>query len=236
MSKRALIILTSHGTKGDAGDATGFYWEELATPYWRLRDAGYDVDIASVLGGEPPADPGSTAEIDRPPSVQRFMDDAPAMGSLRDSVPVADIDPLAYDAVFLPGGHGTMWDTGHSERVGQVVAGAYENGAIVGAVCHGPAGLVRATLESGEPLVRGKRVNSFTDAEEVAVGLSQTVPYLLESRLRELGAVFEGNPRNFEPHAVRDGRLVTGQNPRSSERVAALMMEALAQSTSRNAA
>ena len=229
MSERALIILTSHGVKGDTGAPTGFYFEELATPYWGLRDAGYTVDIASVAGGEPPIDPASTAQAGRPDSVARFMGDADAMRALRASRTVAGVDPTAYAAVFLPGGHGTMWDTGQSARVGEVVARAYENGAVVGAVCHGPAGLTGATLSNGEPLVSGKRVSGFTDREEEAVGLAETVPYPLETRLRELGARFEGNPENFQPHAVRDGRLVTGQNPRSSDPVTALMLEALAE-------
>ena len=236
MTKRALIILTSHGQKGDSGEPTGFYWEELATPYWALRDAGYTVDIASVRGGKPPADPGSAAEDGRPASVQRFMDDAEAMAVLSDSLPIAEVDPSVYAAVFLPGGHGVMWDTGQSAAVGKAVARAYENGAVVGAVCHGPAGLVGATLSDGTPLVRGKLVNSFTDAEEEAVGLTDVVPYLLETKLRELGARFEGNPENFQAYALRDGRLVTGQNPRSSERTAALLLEALNDEAAKTAA
>lgn len=229
MTNKALAILTSHGVKGTTDEPTGFYWEELATPYWRLRDAGYVVDIASVSGGEPPADPGSAAADGRPALVQRFMDDEAAMRSLTNSRHLADLDPSSYAAVFLPGGHGTMWDLAQTPTVGEIVARAYENGAVIAAVCHGPAGLVGARLASGEPLVRGKRINSFTDAEEEAVGLTAVVPYLLERRLRELGGIFESNPENFQPHAVRDGRLVTGQNPRSSERVASLMLEALAQ-------
>ena len=235
-SKRALVILTSHGVKGETGEPTGFYWEELATPYWALRDAGYTVDIASVKGGKPPADPGSAAAEGRPAAVQRFLDDAAAMAALEHSHPVADVDPGAYAAVFLPGGHGVMWDTGQSPAVGTAVARAYENGAVVGAVCHGPAGLIGATLSDGTPLVSGKRVNSFTDAEEDAVGLTEVVPYLLETKLRALGARFEGNPENFQSYALRDGRLVTGQNPRSSERVAALLIEALAEMASERAA
>ena len=228
MAKRALIILTSHAEIVATGKATGFYWEELATPYWRLSDAGLAVDIASVRGGDAPADPGSASAENRPASVQRFMDDARAMAARRNTLRLLDVDPAAYDVVFLPGGHGTMWDMAQTTRVGEVVAQAYENGAVIGAVCHGPAGLVGARLSDGTPLVAGKRVNSFTDAEEEAVGFTETVPYLLEKSLRALGAVFEGNPRNFEAHAVRDDRLVTGQNPRSSARVATALLDAIA--------
>jgi putative intracellular protease/amidase len=228
MSRKALMILTSTHTIGTGGKPTGFYWEELATPYWRLVDAGFAVEIASVDGGKPPADPGSAKLENRAQAVQRFMDDPSAMQALEHSVAVADVRPEDYAVVFLPGGHGTMWDFAQSEAVGQTVARAYDAGAVVGAVCHGPAGLVRAMLSDGKPLVAGKRVNSFTNAEEEAVGLADTVPFALESRLCELGARFESNKQNFQPHAVRDGRLVTGQNPRSSERVATLLLQALA--------
>ncbi len=229
MNKSILILTTSHDTKGSTGEPTGFYWEEMATPYWRLRDAGYIVTFASVMGGLPPADPSSAKEENMPATVRRFLDDADAMTALRDSAAASDINPSAYAAVFLPGGHGTMWDLAQTPAVGEIVAGVYENGGVVGAVCHGPAGLVGATLSDGSPLVKGKMLNSFTDAEEAAVGLTEVVPYLLETKLRDLGGVFEANPENFGPYAVRDDRLVTGQNPRSSERVADLMLDALAE-------
>ena len=229
MPKRALIVLTSHAKLGETDKPTGFYWEELAVPYWRLRDAGLTVDLASLAGGAAPADPGSEAEEGRPEAVQRFLDDADAMAQRQATLAIAGVDPTAYDLIFLPGGHGTMWDFAQSARLGAVVAQAYEAGAVVGAVCHGPAGLVGARLSDGRPLVAGKRVNSFTDAEEEAVGLTKVVPFLLESRLRELGGLFEGNAENFQAHAVRDERLVTGQNPQSSERVASLLLQALAE-------
>ena len=231
MTQKALILTTSHDALGETGKPTGFYWEELAAPYWMLRDAGVEVSFASVKGGMPPADPGSAKEENRPAPVQRFMDDAAAMAALENSTAAADVNPAAYDLVFLPGGHGTMWDLAATEPTGKLVAGAYEAGAVVGAVCHGPAGLVGAMLSDGTPLVKGKRVNSFTDAEEDAVGLTDVMPFPLEGKLRELGANFECNADNFQAHAVRDGRLVTGQNPRSSEPVAKLLLEALAEQT-----
>ena len=155
------------------------------------------------------------------------MDAEEAMKALKASRPVAEVDAADYTAVYLPGGHGTMWDLAQNKAVGGLIAEAYENGAVIGAICHGPAGLVGANLSSGEPLVRGKRVNSFTDTEEREVGLEKVVPYLLESRLRSLGAAFEGNPKPFGAHVVRDGRLVTGQNPASAEKLGKLLIETL---------
>lgn len=227
MAKRALVILTSHDRLGDAGRATGFYYEELATPYWALTDAGLNVDIASIKGGPAPHDPGSLgAAGSRPASVERFVGDGAAMAKLNASRKVDELRAEDYDVFFLPGGHGTMWDLPVSTALAGLLGRAFDQGKVIGAVCHGPAGLVAARRADGRPIVDGKRVNSFTDAEEAAVGLTQVVPFLLESRLRALGARFEG-AGNFQPHAVRDGTLVTGQNPMSSALVAAEMLKAL---------
>ncbi len=227
MTRKALFVLTSHDRIGETGRPTGFYWEELALPYLELTAHGYDVEFASIEGGAAPADPGSAKEEGRPEPVARIMADADAMARIADTTPIAEVDATAYDLVYLPGGHGTMWDLAQSADLGRVLSTAWATGAVVGAVCHGPAGLLAARAEDGKPLVAGRRVNAFTDAEEVAVGLAETVPYLLETRLREQGAVFEANPQHFAAHAVRDGRLVTGQNPASTPAVTALLLEAL---------
>ena len=224
---RVLIVVTSHDALGSTGRKTGFYFDEMAHPYWAFRDAGYAVDIASIKGGQAPADPGSVGTPDqRAAAVERFLSDPDSMAKLEGSLAIATIDPARYDAVFLPGGHGTMWDF-TSPVLADVIGKAWDRGAVIGAVCHGPAGLVGAKRADGAPLVAGMAVNSFTDSEEAAAGLTDVMPFLLEARLRELGARFEATA-NFQSHAVRDGRLVTGQNPRSVPRVAHLMLEALA--------
>ncbi len=229
MTQKALILLTSVSSYDHGGTQrpTGFYWEELAGPYWHLRDAGIDVDFASVQGGMPPADPGSAKADNRPAPVTRFLADRTAMAALADSRPAAEVDPIRYDAIFLPGGHGAMWDLRQTEAVGRSISAIFAQGGVVAAVCHGPAGLLGALAPDGRPLVAGRHVNGFTDAEEKAAGLDGTVPYLLETDLRMQGALFESNADLFKPHAVRDGRLVTGQNPASSKPVAVLMVEAM---------
>jgi putative intracellular protease/amidase len=225
-SRKALLILTSHTELGTTGRGTGFYYDEMATPYWALVDAGFEVDIASVKGGEAPPDPKTLVAPDkRPPMVARFMGDAGAMEKLRTTPKAEDMDGRAYQCVFLPGGHGTMWDF-DTATIGKIVSDAWAAGAVVGAVCHGPSGLLQAKRPDGEPLVKGLRVNSFTDAETDQIGLVGIEPFLLESRLRDLGAKFECSG-NFTSHAVRDGRLVTGQNPQSTEAIAALLIEAI---------
>lgn len=227
MSPKALILTTSISQMGDSGTPTGFFWEELAAPYFALVQAGLAVTFANIKGGMPPADPGSAKPEGRSAAVQRFMDDPAAMEGLKGSKTLASLMAEDYVAIYLPGGHGTMWDMAQTPAVGALVAQMFDRGAVVAAVCHGGAGLVNATLASGEPLVKGRRVNSFTDAEETAAGLATTVPYLLETALRKKGAIFEGNADNFQSHAVQDGRLITGQNPKSTDAVTKLMMQAV---------
>lgn len=225
-----LIVLTSHTKLGDTGRDTGFYFDEMATPYWALVDAGFDVDIASISGGAAQHDPGSvkSSPEERPLPVARFLSDQAAMEKLTNTLSIETVDASKYHAVFLPGGHGTMYDFPFSVALARVVSDVYGSGGVVGAVCHGPAGLVAAIRPDGEPLVAGLQVNSFTDAEEEAVNLTGEIPFLLETRLRELGAKFE-SVDNFKSHAVRDGRLVTGQNPASVAALSVLLVNAIAE-------
>lgn len=223
-----LFVLTSHAVIPATGEPTGLWMEELTTPYYTFTDAGISVDIVSIQGGTVPIDPRSLNEDanKNPASVNRFRADAAAMEKIKNTPTVAGIDLSKYDAVFLPGGHGTMFDLPTSKELSELVSAAWQQGKVVAAVCHGPAGLVAATDADGQPLIKGKRVTGFTNSEEDAAGLTKSMPFLLESRMRELGGVFETKP-NFEAHAVRDGKLVTGQNPASSEAAAKLVLEAL---------
>ncbi|SDF51495.1 Putative intracellular protease/amidase [Limimonas halophila] len=223
---RVLFVLTSHDALGDTGRPTGYHMEELTAPYWRFVDAGFTAEIASIAGGDAPMDPSSLADepTDRPGSVQRFLDDDTARGKLSGTPAVDAVDPDGFDAVYLPGGHGTMWDFPDSAGLGRLLRHCHARGAPVGAVCHGPAGLLAACEEDSCPLIAGRRLNAFTDAEEERVGLARVVPFLLESRLKELGARFEKSSP-FRACVVSDGPLVTGQNPRSARAVADKMLE-----------
>ncbi len=227
---KILMILTSQASMGEmenGGTPTGVWFEELSTPYYAFVDAGVEVDVASVKGGMVPIDPHSLqGDGKNPPSVERFLKDRTAMGKIEGSIALESVSAGAYDAVFLPGGHGTMWDLPKSTALAELLSAAWTGGKVVAAVCHGPAGLVNVKDASGQPIVAGHRVSAFTNAEEDAVGLTRKVPFLLESRLRDLGAHYESGP-NFLPYAVRDGQLVTGQNPASSEAAARLTLEAI---------
>jgi putative intracellular protease/amidase len=233
MSSRIALVVTTHAQLGDTGRATGYYLGEVAEPYVAFADAGYQVDLVSVPGGPAPADPKSlkAAEQAGSPSA-RFAADPDAQAQVAATLPVADLDPGDFDAVFVAGGHGAMWDLPGSDDLARFVAGLFDAGKVVAAVCHGPGGLVDARREDGESILAGRQVTGFTNEEEQAVGLADVVPFLLEDRMRELGGAFEAGPR-WSDHAIRDGNLVTGQNPRSSGSTAALVLDALAAATRR---
>lgn len=212
---RILIVLTSHDQLGDTGEKTGFWLEEFAAPYYVFRDAGAEVSLASVAGGHPPIDPKSAQPEWQTDETRRFDADAKAKNALANTKPITDVDAGDYDAIFFPGGHGPMWDFPGDETLAHLIEAFDEEGKPIGAVCHGPVALVTAKTADGAPLVAGKRVTGFTNGEENAVGLSDVVPFLLEDRLRELGATID-NDEDFAVHVVTDGNLVTGQNPQSS--------------------
>lgn len=237
MSKRVLMIVTSNNRMGDTGKATGLWAEELAAPYYALRDAGVEVEVASPAGGPVPIDPGSLKpEGENDAVVERFLADEALQARLQSVRKVSEVDgPAAFDAVFFPGGHGTMWDLPTDAGVQRAVEQAWAGGKVVASVCHGAAGLVSAKRADGQSIVFGRKVNSFTDSEEAAVGLSAAMPFLLETRLRELGGHFQGAP-DWQPFAVVDGNLITGQNPQSSSLVAAHVLQALGASAQRSAA
>ena len=221
-----LIIVTSHAKMGGQDRQTGIWFEELTTPYYAFLDAGAAVAIASIAGGKVPVDPHSMEAKDRPTSVTRFLKDENAMRQIETSKSISELSVDEYDAVFLPGGHGVMWDMPENPLLSALLSKAWAQGKVVAAVCHGPAGFVGATDETGKPLVSGRKVAAFTNEEEEMAGLTKEVPFLLESRIRELGAKYESGLA-FQPFAVRDGKLVTGQNPASSEKVAELVLEAV---------
>lgn len=231
--KRVLFVLTSHGRLGHTDMKTGFHWSEMTDPYYVLTDAGVDVDIASVAGGRPPHDPDSFKDDPEqdPETVTRFHRDHAAMAKLEDTRPVSEFDISRYDAIYMPGGHGTMWDLPDSEALTRMIEDAWRSGKIIAAVCHGPAALVAARDKRGEPLVQDRRICSFTDMEERKAGKDDIVPFLLEGKLRALGAIFESAPPSQEI-VVTDGPFITGQNPASAKALGETLLQKLNAETS----
>jgi putative intracellular protease/amidase len=227
MSRNILFIVTSNAHMGISGKDTGVWAEELAVPYYAFIDAGATVTIASPNGGKAPIDANSVKQKgENSAEVDRFLVDEAAQRAIRETLVASNVDASNFDAVFFPGGHGTTWDLPNDAGVTRAVETAFANDRIIAAVCHGPAGLVRAKRADGKSILDGKRVNAFTNAEEKAAGLMDIVPFALESKMRELGAKFE-SAALWQPYAVRDGKLITGQNPASSELVAKHVLDAL---------
>jgi putative intracellular protease/amidase len=230
-AKRVLIVLTSHDKLGDTGKLTGFYLPEATHPYEVFENAGFEIDFVSPKGGKAPMD-GVDLED---PINKAFLEDEAKVAKVENTLTPGQIDPNRYDAILYAGGHGTMWDFPNNQELAQIAATIYEQGGIVGAVCHGPAGLVNIKLADGTYLIAGKTVASFTNEEEAAVQLSDVVPFLLESKLIEKGANHT-KAGNFEPHVVVSDRIVTGQNPASAKGVGDRIVELLQQILSKTTA
>lgn len=220
--KPVLFVLTSHGTKGSTGEATGYYLGEVTHPLAELQEAGIAVEFASIQGGEPPVD-----GLDLKDAVNaRYWNDAKFRDGVRHTQRLGDVDAAKYSAIFFAGGHGAMWDFPTSPDVPRVTRAIYEAGGVVGAVCHGPAALVNVKLADGSWLVAGKNLSAFTDSEERAVKLDEVVPFLLATTLTQRGATHHPAP-DWTSKVVVDGRLVTGQNPQSAAGVGAAMRDVL---------
>lgn len=227
MSAKVLVVLTSHDTLGDTGKETGFYLAEVSHPVAVFDKASLSVQYVSPLGGKAPM-----IGVDlNDPLNKAFLDNPEKVTQVENTLRPEQINPAQYNAIFYAGGHGTMWDFPDNAELARIATAIYEQGGVVGAVCHGPAGLVNIKLSNGQYLVADKTVSSFTNEEEAAVGLTEVVPFLLESKLIERGATVDKAP-NFQAKVVVSDRLVTGQNPASAMGVAERMVELLAQTTS----
>jgi putative intracellular protease/amidase len=219
---KVLIVLTSHGTLGNTDKETGFYLPEVSHPAAVFDQARLKVEYVSPQGGKAPMTMGDAED----PISQAFLADPAQVAQIESTLHPSQVDPAQYSAIFYAGGHGTMWDFPDNEAIARIASAIYEQGGVVGAVCHGPAGLVNLKLSNQEYLVAGKTVSCFTNEEESAVELDQVVPFLLESKLIERGATVEKAP-NFQEKVIVSDRLVTGQNPASASGVAKEMVALL---------
>jgi len=224
---KALCVATNHGVL-DLGVATGVFASELTVPYYAFLDAGMQVDVASPRGGIVPVEPLSVKEALRTPDDDRMLGDDVLRGQLMQSLAIADVDFAAYDIIYFAGGWGAAFDLGQSEELGTRVSAAWSAGRVIGGICHGPLGLLRARRPDGELLVKGHRLTAVTDRQVHQLGVSIT-PLHPESALRAAGALFESRTHPvrdfFANHFVADGDLITGQNQNAGPMVARLMMQ-----------
>jgi putative intracellular protease/amidase len=223
---KILMVLTSHDALGDSGEKTGFWLEEFAAPYYVFEDAAVLITLASPRGGRPPMDPRSDAEGARTAATRRFETDPKAQAKLAHTVPLADVDPKDFDAVFYPGGHGPLWDLAEDPASIALIEAMLAAGKPSAFVCHAPGVLLHARDAEGAPLVQGRNVTGFSDTEEDAAGLSAVVPFLVESMLLRNGGQYT-KAADGQPYVVTDGMLITGQNPASSEPAARAVLKRL---------
>lgn len=223
---KVLMVLTSHDRLGDTGKKTGFWLEEFAAPYYTFLDAGADITVASPAGGQPPLDPKSDLPDFQTELTHRFKADAAAQAVLANTVKLDGLRQDDFDTVFYPGGHGPLWDLAESQASINLIESFERAGKPIGFVCHAPGVLKNVKAANGDPIVKGRTVTGFTNGEEAAVELTDVVPFLIEDTFIAQGADYRKGP-DWAPFVLEDGKLVTGQNPASSEGVAKALIAQL---------
>lgn len=218
MSKKVLFVLTSTSQYPD-GTETGLWLEEAGEPYDILKNEGIDVDIASIKGGKVNLDPNSTSDelLNKYTSFTSHLNTTPS---------IEEINVDEYDAIYLPGGHGTVFDFANNEKLANILVHFRDHDKIISSVCHGPSAFVGVKTSNGKYLVDGIRLTAFTDSEEKAMGLEEKVPFLTQSKLEEQGADFVTS-NDFTFHLEEDRKFITGQNPQSSEVIGKALVNAL---------
>jgi len=223
---KILFVLTSHDQLGETGKKTGFWIEEFAAPYYTLLDKGAEITLATPKGGKAPIDPSSDTEDASTEDTKRFHNDAKVQDLINNTHKLAEMNPTDFDAVFYPGGHGPLWDLANDEQSITLIETFNKLEKPVSFVCHAPAALKSVKGTDGESIVKGKKVTGFTNSEEKAVGLVDVVPFLVEDMLQENGGQYS-KKEDWAEYAIKDGNLITGQNPASSKLVAEMLYESL---------
>ncbi|MET9553027.1 type 1 glutamine amidotransferase domain-containing protein [Streptomyces sp. NPDC006645] len=212
---KVLIVLTSHDELGDTGRKTGFWLEELAAPYYRFKETGAQITLASPKGGQPPLDPKSNEPDFQTDATRRFEADPEATEALANTVRLDAVSAGDFDAVFYSGGHGPLWDLAEDTVSARLIESTLRSGKPVALVCHAPGVLRHTVNEDGTALVAGRKVTGFANSEEAAVQLTDVVPFLVEDELTRLGGLYSKTD-DWQPYVLKDGLLITGQNPASS--------------------
>ena len=215
MTKKILMVLTSHDELGNTGKKTGFWVEEFAAPYYAFIDAGVEVTLATPKGGQAPIDPTSTLEDFQTSATERYDGDDVAQAKIANTVQLSSLNEGDFDGVFYPGGHGPLWDLTDNTDSIALIESFLKAGKAVATVCHASAALLNVKQASGDFAIKGKAVTGFTNSEEEAVQLTAVVPFLLEDELIKRGGEYQ-KAQDWHAFVVQDGLIITGQNPASS--------------------
>ena len=234
-TRRLLIVVTNVGECRKVGYRTGLWLSELTHFCDVVEEAGFTTDIASPAGGFVPIDPeslmlqelGHTLGIDG--KVHKRYADREFMNRLGNTKAVGELAHDGYDAIYLTGGHGVCFDFPDSTALADLIAKFYDNGKVVSAVCHGPAGLLNVTLQNGRNILEGRACTGFSWREEVLARRADAVPYSLEEEMQKRTTRYEKGKVPFARHVVVDDRLITGQNPGSAHAVGETLIQTLQQ-------
>lgn len=221
MKDKILFVVTSHSELGDSGRKTGYFLSEVTHP-WSVLGDKYDIDVVSPKGGRSPVD---GFDLDDPIN-RKFWDNPEWQDQMSNTLTPDEVNPEEYKAIFYAGGHGAMFDFPTNEKLAEIASAIYNKGGFVAAVCHGPAGLIPIEIAEGQHLITGKNFDCFTNAEEDANGTSKYMPFMLQTALQDEGGIFNG-AAPWSDHVVRDGRLITGQNPMSALSLGKTLLSAL---------
>lgn len=231
--KKVLIVVTNTAEFEKVGYRTGLWLSEL-THFWDVMEkAGLSMTIASPAGGYVPIDPESLLMPELiqmtglKDAVNKRYEDRSFMDQLKNTPSVAEIDADQYDAIYLTGGHGVMFDFAEHESLAQLIAKFYESNKIVAAVCHGPSGLLNVKLATGEYLIKDKKLTGFSWKEEQLAKRNHAVPFSLQDELSQRGAQYHKALIPFTENVVEDGLLITGQNPKSAHAVGQALLSRL---------
>jgi putative intracellular protease/amidase len=236
-TKNVLIVTTSHGILGKTGYPSGLWLPEMTHPFSTFQNAGFNITVASVKGGNVPIDPYSIPSNPQgtnrdDPITDKFLHTPADVAIINHTVPISSVNPRDYSAVVFPGGNGATYDFPWDKNINKIAAAIYEQGGIVAAVCHGPAALLNATLPNGQYLIKGMKVTGFSNEEEaiteILIGKKHVLPFFLENELPKRGAIYE-KTYVHEPLVIvsGNGRLITGQNPESATNVGEKVVELL---------
>ena len=215
MTKKILMVLTSHDELGNTGKKTGFWVEEFAAPYYAFIDAGVEITLATPNGGQAPIDPTSTLADFQTAATDRYDADDVVQAKIATTLKLSSLNPSDFDGVFYPGGHGPLWDLTDNTDSISLIESFLKAGKAVATVCHASAALLNVKQVSGEFAIKGKAVTGFTNSEEEAVQLTEVVPFLLEDELIKRGGEYQ-KAEDWHAFAIQDGLIITGQNPASS--------------------
>ncbi|MGL9730460.1 type 1 glutamine amidotransferase domain-containing protein [Enterococcus sp. DIV0756] len=223
--KKVLIVETNVQKYAGTDKPTGLWLGESVEFIDELAKQKIEVDFVSPQGGFVPLDPRSM-KYTNAAIMKVYLDKNFIHEGLVNTKKPNEINPKNYNAIYYTGGHGVMWDFPDNKELQEIASVIYENNGYLLSVCHGIAGLFNIKDKEGKFLISGKKITGFTQSEERLAGKTHVVPFFNQEEAEKRNALFQ-KKRFYKEFAVKDGRIITGQNPFSVRAVAKLYLEEL---------